>query len=162
GFAVGFAGPDHEVFGKSFLAGGDVDFQPPGGENLAEGACQQQLAVVENAHLVAAFLDVGEAVAADKDARAPAVLGVVGLEKNLAAMGIEAGKRFVEDEEIGLVQESLGDTDALEHAAGKLFELLVGGVQHLDGFEYLIDTEAPLTAGDLEQTGAEGEELPGG
>src|SRR5690606_7417984 len=79
-------------------------------ERLA-GALGADPAAVENDHAVHAVLDIGEQVAGEQDGlAAPAQLDDQVLDLARADR-IEAGRGLVEDEEVGVVDEGLGQAD---------------------------------------------------
>ncbi len=51
----------------------------------------------------------------------------------LAADGVEAGERFIQDQEIGIMDQGLGQAQALDHALGEFAQLqvLVAAQPHL-------------------------------
>ena len=71
--------------------------------------------LVENPDAVADFLDLAEEMRAEKNGDA-AVLEIENEVADFAgAGGIDAGGGFVEDQEPGLLDQRLGEADALEH-----------------------------------------------
>src|SRR4029077_18702676 len=56
--------------------------------------------------------------------------------------GVEAGGGLIHNEELGIVEQRLGDADALAHAAGKAAERAASGVCEIDEIEELADALA--------------------
>src|SRR5215472_7230096 len=51
-------------------------------------------------------------------------LGLNDVTDHAAAKGIEARRRFVEENQFRIVQQSLGETDTLQHSLGKFLQAL--------------------------------------
>ena len=79
-----------------------------------------------------------------------------------AADRVEPGHRLVEQHELGVVDERLGDADALQHALGVLAQVRVGGALQTDVPEQGLDALAPAARVEAEQPRAEPEELAAG
>ncbi len=68
-----------------------------------------------------------------------------------AADRVEPGHRLVEQHELGVVDERLGDADALQHALGVLAQVRVGGALQADVPEQGLDALAPAARVEAEQ-----------
>jgi len=79
----------------------------------------------------------------------------------LAADSGPCAQGFVEDDELRLVDEGLGQAGALEHARENFRRGQVGGPLKPDQGEELGDALALLRPADPEEVGREGQELPG-
>jgi hypothetical protein len=104
-------------------------------------------------------LDVREQVARQEDGLAARleledeVLHVAGRDR------VEARSRLVEEDDLGVVDERLGEADAAHHALGVLPDLALAGVLHPEAGDEVVD---PLPAGravDVEEPGVEIEGL---
>ena len=63
------------------------------------------------------------------------------------AHGVETGHGFVEEHQLGIVQDSLADSHALQHAFGKLPQLHALHVAQPDLLEHLLDALLALFGG---------------
>ncbi len=54
------------------------------------------------------------------------------VEEAVAFFGVEAGGRFVDDDQLGIAQQGLGDAETLAHAAGEAGQRLVAHVPEID------------------------------
>jgi len=79
-----------------------------------------------------------------------------------ATHGIEAGRRFVEEDEFGLVDEGLGQTDALQHAFRKTTETPVALRGKSDEVEEGGNAVAELRLGESAESAMKREKLRGG
>ncbi len=78
-----------------------------------------------------------------------------------AADGVEVGRGLVEDQQLGLVQERLGQRQALGHAFGELAGLAPGDRLQLRRGELALDRGGQHGAGHAAQGAAELEDLTG-
>ena len=85
-------------------------------------AVRLQFALVEDGDAVAHVLHVFQAMAAHDDRLAQRAQIADEVLHPARAQRIEAGGRLVEDDQIGIVDERLGQADALTHALGILAE----------------------------------------
>ena len=90
-------------------------------------AVSEELTVSENGDIGGHGFDVGDDVRREND---NALTGKFRekIAKAHAFFGIEAGGGLVNDEQLRIVEERLGDADALAHAAGISAERALGGV----------------------------------
>jgi hypothetical protein len=89
-----------------------------GGDEVLESSFLDQASSVDDADVVTNFLHLFEEVGAEKDGDA-AFLESENKVANLAwAKGIDTGRGLVEDDEAGILNECLGESNALEHAFG--------------------------------------------
>ena len=110
---VGVADGDRE------LLGGALD--------VVEWFDQQQPAGVHDGDDVGDAFDFADLMAGEEDGAAGGGDVDHAFEKFAADHGVEAGGRFVEDEELGLVGHGEGEGDFGAHAFGELAELAVEG-----------------------------------
>lgn len=99
---------------------GDLDRQGGGGlGEVAGGAGAQQLAAVDDDHVVAGPLQLAEEVGGDQDRDAEVGVDAADQAEHLVpADGVEAVGRLVEEDQLRVVDERLGQLDALLHAGG--------------------------------------------
>ena len=89
------------------------------GQQLVDRTLAQETAAVDDGDAVADAFDLGEQVGVEQH-RAAAGAELDDHVAHLAAAdGVEVGGRFVEDEQLGLVQEGLGEREPLPHALGE-------------------------------------------
>ncbi len=114
----------------------------------------------EDPDTVARRLDLREQVARQED-RDPLFVGELPEEvENLDdADRVDRGGRFVEDEDLGVLHERIGDAEPLEHAAGVRLGFRVGPVGHPDLPEDLLDSRLGLMAGEAVEPGRVAEVL---
>jgi len=60
-----------------------------------------------------------------------------------ALLGVEAGGRLVDDEQLRVVEQGLGDADAAAHPTGVPAQLAASGVAEVDQLQQLADPPAP-------------------
>ena len=90
------------------------------------GAALQQVAGVDRQQEVADLLDLAQQVRGDHDRDAELVAGPLDQVQHLVAPGrIEAVRGLVEEQQLGVVDEGLGQLDALLHAGGVAADLAV-------------------------------------
>jgi hypothetical protein len=76
--------------------------------------------------------------------------------------GIEADRRFVEDEQVRPVHQRLGQLEATHHAAGVRRGEPVGDLGEVDEVQHLLDPGGAFFPRDVEQPGEPGDVLPAG
>ena len=102
-----------------------------------------QLALVQNRDPIADVLHVGQQVAAHHD-RLALVLELQDQVLHLAgADRVEAAGRLVEQDQLGIVDQRLGQADAAGHALGVFLELPLAGPVEADHLDQAVD---PLLA----------------
>ena len=79
-----------------------------------------------------------------------------------AAERIEAAGGLVEDQQVGIVDQRLGQADALLHALGVGLDGALAGVFQLDQLEQLVNAAVRLGARDAEDARVEAEQFLGG
>ena len=67
----------------------------------------------------------------------------------VAGLGVEAERGFVEEEDVGVVEQTAGDFETAFHAAGVAFGEVVAAVPKLDDFQKLLNAGAAERAGDV-------------
>ncbi len=85
-----------------------------------------------------------------------------GLADVASAGGIDAVGRLVEDDEVGVGAEGLGEADALEHSFRVLGDFCVGPLGHSDELEEFGGAGAAGLARDFGEGGEEFDDLPAG
>jgi hypothetical protein len=145
------------------LGAGYNDFPNFSSDLREEGfrsAVSEKLAVRENGDIRGNGFNVGDDVRREND---DALAGKFGkkIAKTDALFGIEAGGGFIDDEELGIVEERLRDADALAHAAGIAAERALGGVGEIYEREEFGDAPAGSRSGDAFYSGEIVEEFDG-
>ncbi len=82
--------------------------------------------------------------------------------EEVAGLRVEAGRRLVEEEEIGLVHEGSGDRQASLHPARERLHLGVGPIEELDEVEEGVGATPGLGPGKVEVAAVDDEVLPDG
>ena len=80
----------------------------------------------------------------------------------LAADGVEAGRRFIQEEDAGSVDEGRGEIEAALHAAGIRADGAIGGVFEVDNGEQFVDALAAYNAAHAKETRLKREQFPAG
>ena len=144
---------------------GDVDDLDGGGESvggglvaaaeLFGGAMVDDFAGVDEEEGVAHFAEFGEDVGGDEEGFA--LLGEDADEvlEFDAGFGVEAGGRFVEDEELGVWEEHAAKAEALAHAFAEFVDGAVGEGGEVGEVEDLFDAGAALGAAEAVGAGEE-------
>ena len=143
-------------------ADGDFDGFDLSGEDLVEAADGDEPAVDEDCHPVADEFDILKNMGGEEDGLALLFEAEDDVAEFFAADGIEAAHGFVEDEHGRIVEEGLGESGALEHAAGVLAEAAMLDLGELDRLQHLVDAGALPGAGYGAEVGAELEEFASG
>jgi len=79
-----------------------------------------------------------------------------------AIESVEAGCGLIEENQVGPVQQRLGQADALQHALREFAQLFRGVRRQADQVEQLVDALQGCRVGDVVQVGVQGQELPTG
>ena len=110
------------------------------GEQLVLGALGDDLAVADDDDLVGDALDLVEQVRAEQHGAALVGVAAQQVAHPADAGRVEAVGRLVEDEDLGVAEERVGDAEALAHAEGVVADpavrLLLGEADELD---HLVD-----------------------
>ena len=158
GFAEG--GLLHALHAGERLEGGDealvlrgkgegvADVAALADDEAAHGAGVFHGATVEDGHAVAQLGEFAEDVGGDKDGFAEALELLEDLHELDAGAGIEAAGGFVEEEEIGIVDEDAGEGDALLHPAREALDEVVFAPGHIGEGEHVGDGFIPLALGE--------------
>ena len=137
GFQIKFIGDDlRDLRGLCAAQGDDVaaDAVFQNGGRVAGG----QAAVIQNGESGTAVGFVHE-VGGEQDRDAVVMLDFAEVAPEVyAGGGVEAGAGFVEEEDLGAVEHSLGEFDAAAHAAGESFDAFVAPVGKSDLIQQLI------------------------
>ena len=80
----------------------------------------------------------------------------------MAGLRIETGRRLVEQQQLGFVDQRAGDRQAPLHAARQRLDLAVGALAELDELEQLGGTTLALGARDVEEAPVDHEVLGDG
>ncbi len=82
----------------------------------AQIAPRDHFALADEHDFVAGNLDFAEQVRIQEDGRAAVALRADDVTHQAAAHGIESRSRFIEEDQLGLVDQRLSEADALQHA----------------------------------------------
>ena len=102
------------------------------GLDLAHGAGEDDVAVVDEADGVAHLFDLVHAVGGEEDGAALFAEVDEGVHEEGGVDGIEAAEGLVHDDELGLVEQGGDELDLLLHALGEVFGLFVDGIGDLE------------------------------
>ena len=119
-------------------------------DELPRRSLGHDLGLVHDHEVVAQLLGLVHVVGRDDERRAAALELIEALPQQVARLGVQAGRRLVEDDEVRLVDERAGDRQAPLHAAGQGLDLVLGALVELDELEELIGPLARDLAGDVE------------
>ena len=99
-------------------------------------AAEEHLSLRKDGHVAAGLADVFDDVRGEQD---HAVGGQVDQQvaEADALLGVETGGGFIDDEQLRVVDQRLGDADAALHPARKAFDLAPGGLLQPDHFQHL-------------------------
>ena len=118
-------------------AGDVVDAQlhlAAAGDQIAHRAFAEDASLVDDGHAVAGQLDLGEQMRRDEDAHLAFAGEAAQQLADLAdAGGVEAVGRLVEDEQLRIAEQRLGDAEALAHAEGVGSDALIEAVGERHG-----------------------------
>ena len=131
------------------------------GEQFVESALGLDAAAVIDDDSVAEVLDIGEEVGGTADGLAAAGEGDDEVLDLATAEWVEACGGFVEDDEVGIVDQGLSDADAALHALGELADGAGTGLTEADHLDELFGALAPFGGVELEQGSEEVERLAG-
>ena len=127
--AVVFCGVDGGVSEEGVVAG-EVDqdaVDGVAGFDLAHGAGEDEVAVVDEADVVAELFDLIHSMGGEEDGAALLAEIDEGVHEEDGVDGIEAAEGLVHDDEFGLVEKRGDELNLLLHALGELFGLFVNG-----------------------------------
>ena len=116
----------------------------------------------EDRDAVADHLQLAEQVAVDEDGLALAAEALEDVADVAAADGVDAVGRLVEQDEVRVVDQGLGEADALGHALGVGGDRAVGAGGHADEVEQFGGAAAAVAAVDVGEGGEELDDLPAG
>ena len=130
---------------------------------VVDAAAGEQLAGAQDHDVVADELDVGQEVAGEEQAHAFLVGEAAGHgEQFVAALGVHAVGRLVEDEEPGVVDDGGGELQALLHAGGIGFGLAVAGLAEADVVEHFVGALHGVAGAHAAQLAGVGDEVDAG
>ena len=141
-------GPGVAVVGALGQVQPDLDLAPPIAEprgQLVHGPLPDQPSRGEDADPVAHALDLVQQVAREQDGH-PALADEPAqqVEDLRDAERVDRRRRLVEDQDVGILHERIGDAEPLEHAARVRVGPVVGSVGQADLVEDLVDRRLPL------------------
>lgn len=116
-------------------------------EQVLKAALTEFAALVKDGDAVGDFLDLLEEMGGEDDGFSLAFEEEHEVADLAGAEGVNAGGGFVEEEEVGVVEEGLGQADALEHAFGVGAEASVSSGAEIDEIEELLDAGGEAWAG---------------
>ena len=112
--------------------------------------------MVDDGELVAQFLRLVELVGAEQDRLAPVPEGGDVTPDGRAGLDVNAERRLVQDDDLGVVQQRAGDRQPPLHAAGERAHPRVRAVGQADQLQQRGDAVGLLVPGDPVQVGVEG------
>src|SRR5690606_25598376 len=115
-------------------------------QQAAQVTLSNQLAFVNDAHAVADHLCIAQDVRAETDRLAFITKRKDQVTDFLATQWIETTLRLIKDHQLGIIQQSLGNTDALQHALGKSTQRQIGGMTNAYALQQFVDALAALGA----------------
>ena len=119
-------------------------------------------AVVDDREPVAELVRLLQVLRRQEDRRASLVDATQLVPDGQAARGIEAGRRLVEKQHLGLVHERRREVEASLHPAGVTLDRAIGRVGELHELEQLDRTRTGLARRQIEQATLEDEQLATG
>src|ERR1700761_2387970 len=125
--------------------------------NLAHGAGEHELALIDERDRVAELLDLVHAMCGEKNGAALRAEIDERAHEQLGVDGVEAAEGLVHDDELGLVQQCSDELNLLLHALGELFGLLVDGFGDLQALAPVARTLAGVSFAEAVKLAEEGE-----
>ena len=142
----------------------DVDSQQrgraEGALDLADASGAQDATVVDDRDAGAHLAELGEDVAADEDRLAHRSQLAEDLAHLDSRSRVEARRRLVEDQQCRVVDQRVGEAQALAHAARQRLDVRLALVGQPDDLEQLADHRRSAVGGDAVAAGEEVEVLP--
>ena len=126
---------------------------------LAKIVGRDHLAVLDEHDPVAGDLDLAEQVRVEKHRRAAGALRPEDVAHHAAADRIEPGRRLVEEDEVGLVDDRLREAESLEHSLGESAQATVAMRREPDEIDHLGDAVAALRRRDAAEPAVKIHEL---
>jgi len=120
------------------------------------------LALDDDGHAIAHHLDVGQDVGVHEDGLAVGAQPQDQIADLLASQRVESAHGLVEEHDLRVVDQRLGDARALQHALRVGTEARIAGVGEAHPAEQRRDPLGPIGARDARQLGVEVEELDAG
>lgn len=114
-----------------------------------DGAAVDEFAFFDDGDAVAEVLEFAEDVGGDEDGFAHALEFLEDGHHFDAGSGVEAAGGFVEEEELGVVDEDAGESESLLHAAAEGADEGALFVRQSDEFEHVFDGVFALFGGDF-------------
>ena len=116
----------------------DFGMRVSGGQ-FGEGADGFHLSVTDDADAIAESFDIRQNMAREEDGFTFFFAFEDEVDDVSSPERIETRLRFVEDDEVRVSDERLGESDALEHSFGKLPEPFIFCMHETDSFEPIVD-----------------------
>lgn len=130
---------------------GDLGFESAEfGEKVVKGAEFAELSFGEDGDAIAEHLDVLEDVGGKEDGFSAVTEAKDDIADIFSPDRIESTHGFIEDHEIGVIDQGLCDADALDHAFGVFAQGKFSGVREADLFDESLDTNATDRTGNPE------------
>src|SRR5581483_4110096 len=127
------------------------------------GAAQaHQAATVQHGHAITHGFDLGEQVGAEKNGFPGIALLQQELANQNAGQGVERRGRLVQDEQFRVVDQSLSQTDALQHAAREFSRVAIDFGKQVDGLEDVAGALPQLASPHSVQSTVEADQMAGG
>jgi hypothetical protein len=142
---LNFTGLGAAIGGRNFERHGFRTMQAAG--EVMDGIPRNQFSLTDDDDLFAGLFDLGQNVGAEND-------GVVTREllEQVAyfddLLGVESAGRLVEDEDVGIVDDRLGEADALPVSFGKLADQLLADVGDRTTADDVVDASGDVAGAD--------------
>ena len=132
------------------------------GGDIGDGADGFEFALVHDGHAVAYGLNLAEFVRGEEDRFALVLEALDDFADFHAAQRVEAARRLVEDEQIGIVDEGLGEADPLLHALRIGFDRAFARVFQFNQLQQPVNALVGFAARQAEDFRIKAEQLLGG
>ena len=111
-------------------------------DQRARAALGDDLGLVHDDEPVAQLLGLVHVVGRQDERHAALLEPVQAVPQQVAGLRVEAGRRLVEEQHVGLVDQRAGDRQAPLHAARQRLDLVVGALGQLGELEQLVGAAA--------------------
>ena len=130
--------------------GGDTVFAADG-QQIGQTAFGTDFAAVKNDDTVTDIFDITQQMTGDDNGFAAFFESEDQIFDLTAAQRVKPGSGFVKDQQFGVIDHSLGQTDTALHTFGKLADPTVAGMSHADHIEQLFNAFLTILFGKVEE-----------
>ena len=116
--------------------------------SCARRALGHDLRLVHDDEAVAQLLGLVHVVGRQDERHAALLEPVEAVPQQVPRLRVEAGRRLVEEQQVGLVDEAAGDRQAALHAARHVLDLVAGPLGQLGEVEQLVGAPRDTRPGD--------------